>query len=56
MKKIDEKKINRIEIINHAGLNLKAGRVLTLHKITGDFESIEISLQDNGETLKIFLD
>ena len=55
-KKIDEKKITRLEIINHAKNDRSIGRLLTLHKSLGDFNSIEIQLQDGGKTLKIFLD
>ncbi len=56
MKEIDETKINRIEVINHATNELPIGRLLALYKLMGDFESIEISVQDGGKTLKIFLD
>lgn len=55
-KLIDQSKISRLEIINHAKNNLPIGRVMTLHKSTHDFDSIEFSLQDGGKTLKIFLD
>lgn len=57
MTEIDETKITRIEVINHAtsqnGNGI--GRLLTLYKEMGDFNTIEISIQDNGRTLKIFL-
>ena len=56
MKEIDEKKINRIEIINHATNRHPFGRLLVLYKEKFDFKEIEISIQDDGETLKIFLD
>lgn len=56
MKEIDETKINRIEVINHATNELPIGRLLTLYKEFGDFENLTISMQDGGETLKIFLD
>ena len=57
MKEIDETKINRIEVINHATaqLGIPIGRVLTLYKEMGDFNNIELSVQDGGKTLKIFL-
>ena len=55
MKKIDETKINRIEVINHANNDHRIGRLLTLYKEMGDFENIELSLQDSKQTLKIFL-
>jgi len=55
-KKIDEKKITRLEIINHAQNDKSVGRLLTLHKSLGDFNAIEIHLQDGGKTMKIFLD
>lgn len=48
--------INRLEIINHATNDHQVGRLLTLYKSMGDFESIEISIQDGGKTLKIFLE
>ena len=54
--KIDTEKINRLEIINHAKNSRSIGRLLTLHKDLGDFNSLEFSVQDHGETLKIFLD
>lgn len=53
---IDETKINRIEVINHAANDHPIGRLLTLHKEMFDFDSIQISIQDGGKTLKIFLD
>jgi|DEB0MinimDraft_10_1074344.scaffolds.fasta_scaffold69167_5 hypothetical protein len=55
-KKIDEKKITRLEVINHAKNGKDIGRLLTLHKSLGDFNALELQLQDGGETLKIFLD
>lgn len=54
--KIDTTKINRIEIINHAKNNHSIGRLLTLYKELSDFDNIEISIQDDGRTMKIFLD
>ena len=35
---------------------LPIGRVLTLYKELKDFDSIEISIQDDGRTMKIFID
>lgn len=52
---INEDKISRIEIINHATNSHHIGRLLSVHKDI-DFDSIEISIQDGGRTLKIFLD
>jgi hypothetical protein len=52
---VDETKITRLEVINHAGNDLGIGRLLTLYKEMGDFNSVELSLQDSGRTLKIFL-
>jgi len=52
---INEDKISRIEIINHATNSHHIGRLLSVHKEI-DFDSIEISIQDGGRTLKIFLD
>ena len=53
----EEKKveITRLEIINHATNDKPIGRILTMKKIYGDFQEIELSYQDGGKTLKIFL-
>ena len=48
--------ITRLEIINHAKNDHPKGRILTLYKELGDFNSIELSYQDGKRTLKIFLD
>jgi len=48
--------ITRLEIINHAKNDMPIGRILTLHKELEDFNNIELSYQDGGMTLKIFLD
>ena len=48
--------ITRLEVINHADNDKPIGRILTLYKELGDFNSIELSYQDGGKTLKIFLD
>jgi hypothetical protein len=53
---IDETKITRIEVINHATNELAKGRLLTLYEMLGHFKNVELSVQDNGKTLKIFLD
>jgi hypothetical protein len=55
MKNIDDNKISRIEIINHASNDYPIGRLITLHKSLGDFDIAEISIQDGGRTMKIFL-
>jgi hypothetical protein len=52
---IQEDLINRIEIINHASNEHPVGRLITLHKELGDFNIAEFSVQDGGQTLKIFL-
>ena len=49
-------KITRLEVINHAKNDRLVGRILTLYQELGDFKSIELSYQDGGRTLKIFLD
>jgi len=49
-------KITRLEVINHATNDRPTGRLLTLYQELGDFKSIELSYQDGGRTLKIFLD
>lgn len=56
IKQIDQTKITRLEIINHATNDKPIGRLLTLHKELKDFTNIEISIQDGQRTLKIFLD
>lgn len=48
--------ITRLEVINHAKNDRPIGRILTLYKELGDFNSIELSYQDGKRTLKIFLD
>ena len=52
---IDIKKIDRLEVINHSKNDKPVGRLLTLYKELKDFESLEFSIQDDGKTLKIFL-
>ena len=47
--------ITRVEVINHAKNDKPIGRLLTLYKELGDFDSVELSFQDGGRTLKIFL-
>jgi len=54
--KIDIKKLNRLEIINHAKNDKPVGRLLTLYKKLGHFNNLDFSVQDDGQTLKIFLD
>lgn len=56
MKEIDDNKITRVEVINHAKNDRAIGRLLTLYKMLGDFNTVELSIQDGGRTLKIFLD
>jgi hypothetical protein len=51
----NDSKISRLEVINHAENDMSVGRVLTLHREIGDFKSLELSYQDGGRTLKIFL-
>jgi hypothetical protein len=51
-----EVEITRLEIINHAKNDHSIGRLLTLYKELGDFNSIELCYQDDKRTLKIFLD
>jgi len=51
-----EVEIIRLEIINHAKNDHPIGRLLTLYKSMGDFNSVELSYQDGKRTLKIFLD
>lgn len=55
MIEIDESKITRIEVINHADNDMPAGRILVLYKDINDFHTMDISMQDDGRTMKIFL-
>ncbi|GEM_PF-2327418 len=48
-------KITRFEVINHAKNDKPIGRLLTLYKELHHFNNVEIEIQDNGRTLKIFL-
>lgn len=48
-------RVTRLEVINHAKNSMQVGRLLTVWKEMGDFEDIDFDLQDNGKTLKIFL-
>jgi hypothetical protein len=52
---IDDTKITRVEVINHAKNEHSIGRLLVLYKELGDFDIAEIVLQDGGRTMKIFL-
>jgi hypothetical protein len=58
MKEIDDTKLTRVEVINHASVKngYPIGRMLTVYKLLGDFTNVELSVQDDGKTLKIFLD
>lgn len=51
----DVNMINRIEVINHAKNRFDVGRVLTMYQERGDFKNIDVSVQDDGRTLKIFV-
>ena len=52
---MNTEKITRLEIINHAKNDKPIGRILTLYKELNDFDFLELELQDQGRTLKIFL-
>ena len=52
---MNTEKITRLEVINHAKNDKPIGRILTLHKILNDFDFLDIEIQDEGRTLKIFL-
>lgn len=54
--KIDTTRISRLEVINHAKNKLMVGKILTVHKDLKHFETLEFSVQDEGRTLKIFMD
>lgn len=44
-------RISRVELIDHRSSSGKPGRVFTAH----DVDSLTISIQDEGRTLKVFL-
>ena len=52
---IDLEKINRLEVINHAENKHEIGRLLVMYQEKNDFKKIEISIQDEEKTLKIFI-
>lgn len=52
---IDLDKINRVEVINHAENKFEIGRMLVLYENLGHFKGIDISIQDEDQTMKIFL-
>ena len=52
---MNTEKITRLEVINHAKNDKPIGRILTLHKRLNDFDFLDIEIQDEGRTLKIFL-
>jgi len=52
---MNTEKITRLEVINHAKNDKPIGRILTLYKELGNFDFLDIDLQDGGKTLKIFL-
>jgi len=57
MEREEEKQpdVTRLEVINHAKNDKPVGRILTLYQDLGDFKHVELSYQDGGRTLKIFL-
>lgn len=52
---IDYSNVTRFEVINHAVNNDKIGRILAKYKEIQDFNNLEIAIQDDGKTMKIFL-
>ncbi len=48
-------KVTRFEVINHGNNKKPIGRLLTLYKELEDFNEVELSFQDDGKTLKIFI-
>lgn len=52
-----DSKVTRLEVINHAtrDKDIPFGRILSLYKELDEFDTIELSYQDGGRTLKIFL-
>ena len=54
-KEVKKVEVTRLEVINHAKNDKSVGRILTMYKEMGDFNSVELAYQDGGRTLKIFL-
>lgn len=52
---IDLSKITRLEVINHSNINDEKGRIVVAYKGEKGFDDIDIQVQDNGTTVKIFL-
>lgn len=52
---IDYSNVTRFEVINHAVNNDKIGRLLVKYKEKEDFNNLEIAIQDDGKTMKVFL-
>lgn len=52
---MNTEKVTRLEVINHTKNHKPIGRILTLYKELGDFTFLNINLQDDRKTLKIFL-
>jgi len=50
-----EVEVTRFEVINHADNDWPIGRILTMYKEMENFQEIEVSYQDGGRTIKIFL-
>ena len=50
-----KEKVTRFEVINHADNDWPIGRILTMYKEMENFQEIEVSYQDGGRTIKIFL-
>jgi hypothetical protein len=53
--KEEEVEVTRFEVINHADNGKPIGRLLTMKKIYGDFQEVEVQYQDGGRTIKVFL-
>lgn len=51
---MDVSKVTRFEVIDHREGMLRSGRVFTTSVMDG-VERVELSMQDDGRTLKVFL-
>lgn len=52
---MDTSKINRVEVINHTRTLEEGGGRVYVYWDTKDNSDVELSLQDNGCTLKVFI-
>lgn len=55
MKNLDTSKVSRVEVINHTRTLEEGGGRVYVYWDTKNQSDIEVSLQDTGRTMKIFI-